>query len=433
MSCVGWPGTCSTTPGRSRIAVTDASTLDLPVFEPVDTDLHGDRFHEVMSDLARQSWLARTTTGYYLTLDRDAGEFFLRTKSATFPGQMIAEMFGVGPGPLREEIDNNILHIDGERHQRLRNVLNPFFTPRAAQRWRETMRRIISDIADDVITDGRCDFVEAVAERYPAQVIAAVMGAPLDDAPKLHEWSHWMQSQFDGPALLNDRDRIEAAVVEFYEWCDALIARRPSAPPDDDLISLLIAAQDRPTQDGPAQLTDVDLRNLVLDVIAGGVDTTHAQLAHALRLFAAHPDQWALLAERPELAANAVEEVLRHEPVTPFGARILTAEVSFRDVVFPAGSVLLIGAVTGNLDGVDPPEFDISADRANARLLTFGAGVHFCVGHNLARAELEEALTYLAPRMPGLRLDGEPAFGTVQGIYDLKALPLAWDVPAPRS
>jgi len=406
----------------------DVATLDLPVFEPVDTDLYGDRFHEVMSELADQSWLARTTTGYYLTLDRDAGEFFLRTKSATFPGQMIAEMFGVGPGPLREEIDNNILHIDGERHQRLRNVLNPFFTPKAAQRWRETMRRIIGDIAGDVMTDGQCDFVEAVAVRYPAQVIAAVMGAPLEDAPKLHEWSHWMQSQFDGPALLNDRDKIEAAVVEFYAWCDALIARRRMSPPNDDLLSLLIAAQD-----GQAKLSDVDLRNLVLDVIAGGVDTTHAQLAHALRLFAEHPAQWALLAARPELAGNAVEEVLRHEPVTPFGARILTAEVTYRDVVFPAGSVLLIGAVTGNLDGIDPPGFDITVDRANARLLTFGAGVHFCVGHNLARAELEEALGYLAPRMPNLRLDGEPTFGTVQGIYDLKALPLAWDVPAPRS
>jgi len=402
--------------------VTNASTLDLPVFEPVDTELYGDRFHDVMSDLADKSWLARTTTGYYLTLDREAGEFFLRTKSATFPGQMIAEMFGVGPGPLREEIDNNILHLDGDRHQRLRNVLNPFFTPRAAQRWRETMRGIISNIADGVLADGRCDFVEAVAVRYPAQVIAAVMGAPLEDAPKLHEWSHWMQSQFDGPALLNDRDRIETAVVEFYEWCDALITRRRSGPPADDLISLLIAAQD-----GAAKLDAVDVRNLVLDVIAGGVDTTHAQLAHALRLFAEHPQQWALLAERPELASNAIEEVLRHEPVTPFGARILTADVTYRDIVFPAGSVLLIGAVTGNRDGIDPPEFDISADRSNARLLTFGAGVHFCVGHNLARAELEEALTYLAPRMPGLRLDGEPEFGTVQGIYDLKALPLAWD------
>jgi cytochrome P450 len=162
-------------------------------------------------------------------------------------------------------------------------------------------------------------------------------------------------------------------------------------------------------------------------VIAGGVDTTHAQLAHALRLFAERPKQWALLAERPDLVGNAVEEVLRHEPVTPFGARILTADVTYRDVTFPAGSVILIGAVTGNRDGVDPPELDITVDRTNARLLTFGAGVHFCVGHNLARAELEEALLFLAPRMPGLRLDGAPVFGTVQGIYDLKSLPLTWN------
>jgi cytochrome P450 len=400
----------------------DAASLDLPEFDPADAALTGARFHQVLDELAASSWLARTSPGYYLTLDRDAGEFFLRTKSATFPGQMIAEMFGVGPGPLREEIDNNILHIDGERHQRLRNVLNPFFTPRASQRWRATMQRIIAGIAtDDLVAAGRCEFVSAVAAPYPSQVIAAVMGAPSTDAPKLHEWSHWMQSQFDGAALLNERDRIEAAVVEFYEWCDALIAQRRSDP-GDDLLSLLIAAQD-----GPARLTDVDVRNLVLDVIAGGVDTTHAQLAHALRLFAEQPKQWALLAERPELAGNAVDEVLRHEPVTPFGARILTADVTYRDITFPAGAVILIGAVTGNRHGIDPPDFDISVDRTNARLLTFGAGVHFCVGHNLARAELEEALLFLAPRMPGLRLDGEPVFGTVQGIYDLKSLPLAWE------
>jgi cytochrome P450 len=396
-------------------------TLDLPEFDPADAALTGPRFHQLLDELAAKSWLARTSPGYFLTLDRDAGEFFLRSKSATFPGQMIAEMFGVGPGPLREEIDNNILHLDGERHQRLRNVLNPFFTPRASQRWRTTMRRIIEEIATRVVAAGRCEFVSAIAAPYPSQVIAAVMGAPVDDAPLLHEWSHWMQSQFDGPALLNERDRIEAAVVQFYEWCDALIAARRPAP-GDDLISLLIAAQD-----GPAQLTDVDLRNLVLDVIAGGVDTTHAQLAHALRLFAEHPDQWSRLGDSPELVGNAVEEVLRHEPVTPFGARILTAEVSYRGVTFPAGSVILIGAVTGNRDGIDPADFDITADRGNARLLTFGAGVHFCVGHNLARAELEEALLFLAPRMPGLELDGEPLFGTVQGIYDLKALPLRWD------
>ena len=93
----------------------DAASLELPAFNPDDVTLRGDRFHQAIADLAAVSWIARIPLGY-LTLDREAGEFFLRAKSATFPGQMIAEMFGVGPGPLREEIDNNILHIDGERH-----------------------------------------------------------------------------------------------------------------------------------------------------------------------------------------------------------------------------------------------------------------------------------------------------------------------------
>jgi cytochrome P450 len=399
--------------------MTDAAALDLPVFDPADVSLRADDFHAAVDELAATSWLARVPLGY-LVLDREAGEFFLRSKAATFPGQMIADMFGVGPGPLREEMDNNILHLDGERHQRLRNVLNPFFTPRASQRWRATMRELIADISSDVLPQGRCEFVSALAQRYPAEVIATIVGAPRSDAPRLHEWSHWMQSQFDAVVLMTQRERIEAAVAEFYEWCDALLAsRRDDAR--DDLISVLIAAQDA------ERLSDVDLRNLVLDVIAGGVDTTHAQLAHALRLFAENPDQWALLAERPELAGAAVDEVLRHEPVTPFGARILTSDVSYRGVDFAAGSVILVGAVTANREGIDPPEFDIAADRSGARLLTFGAGVHFCVGHNLARVELEEALLHLAPRMPGLRLDGEPEFGTVQGIYGLGALPLAWD------
>jgi cytochrome P450 len=90
----------------------------------------------------------------------------------------------------------------------------------------------------------------------------------------------------------------------------------------------------------------------------------------------------------------------------------------------------MVCAFTCNRDGAGDPGFDITAERPGARLLTFGAGVHFCLGANLARAELEEALTHLAPRMPGLRLDGEPGFGTIQGIYGMTSLPIAWETGA---
>jgi cytochrome P450 len=106
---------------------------------------------------------------------------------------------------------------------------------------------------------------------------------------------------------------------------------------------------------------------------------------------------------------------------------VLTADVTYRDYAFPAGTLILVGAFTGNRDGAGDPAFDITADRGNARLMTFGAGLHFCVGANLARAELQEALTFLAPRMRGLRLDGQPHFGTIAGIYGLGALPVTWD------
>lgn len=400
--------------------MTEAATLDLPEFDPADVTLSGDAFHQTMRGLAEKSWLARIPLGY-LTLDREAGEFFLRTRKATFPGQLIAQLSGVENGPLREEIDRNILHVDGPDHQRLRNLLNPSFTPRAADRWRPVMRDILTSLLEPIRDAGFTEFVEAVAKPYPARTIATVMGAPESDAVRLHEWSAWIQRQFDAPSLLTQRDRIEQAVVEFYAWCDDLLARRRETP-SDDLISTLIAAE----ADGD-KLSDVELVNLVLDVLIGGVDTTQSQLAHAIRLFAEHPDQWALLGKDPDLAPRAVDEVLRHEPVTPFTARILVEDVTFRDIAFPAGTVIMVCSFTGNRDGTGPADFDITAERPAGRLMTFGAGIHFCVGANLARAELEEALQMLAVELPGLRLDGDVELGTIQGIYGIERLPVAWD------
>jgi cytochrome P450 len=163
-------------------------------------------------------------------------------------------------------------------------------------------------------------------------------------------------------------------------------------------------------------------------VLVGGVDTTQSQLAHGVRVFAAHPDQWALLAEQPELAPAAVEELLRYEPITPFTARILHEDVEYRGMTFAANDIVMVCSFAGNRDGVDgdPEAFDITADRGDAKPLTFGAGIHYCLGANLARAELQEALAFLPARMPGLTLDDEPELGSIHGIYGLERLPLRW-------
>jgi cytochrome P450 len=397
--------------------MTLVTDLDLPAFDYTDADLHGPRFHATMRELRAQSWLAATPLGY-VVLEREAAGHFLRSRSAEFPGMKIAELFGIEDGPLYEEMRRNILHINGADHARLRSLVNPSFTPRAAERWRPAMRRYLGELLGALPAGGACDFVTAFAKPYPSLVIATVLGAPLADAPRLHEWSNWIQRQFDPPVLMAERPRIEQAVTELHAYLDELLAAR-RATPGDDLISQLIAAE----AEGD-RLSDVELLNLVLDVLIGGIDTTQSQLCHAVRLLAEHPEQWALLRADPSLAPAAVEEALRYEPITPFTARILIEDVEYRDVRFPEGTVLLVCSFTANRDVEDGERFDIAAERDAGKPLTFGAGIHYCLGANLARAELQEGLRFLAERVQSLALAGEPVYEGVQGVYGLRALPL---------
>jgi cytochrome P450 len=199
------------------------------------------------------------------------------------------------------------------------------------------------------------------------------------------------------------------------------------AASSDDLISDLLAARDPEEGVGEVdgRLSAAECVQLVVNVLAGGIDTASAQLAHAIRLFAGHPAQWALLADNPGLAPRAVDEVLRFEPVTPFTARICLEQVEHRGVIFPPGTIVAVCAERANREGDQADEFDITASR-DARLLTFGAGTHYCLGANLARAELEEALAFFAPRTPGLALDGPPQLGGIEGIYGIDKLPIIW-------
>jgi cytochrome P450 len=428
--------------------------LELQELDYTDPDLRGERFHAAMAELRGAGWLARGPYGY-IVLDRDAAEFFLRSRAATFPGMKIAEIFGVSEGPLYEQMKRNILHVNGPNHARLRGLINPALSPRAVERYRPVMRELLTKLLADADAaaaaacaeaeqaDGaqpgggkevRCEFVDAFAKPFPSQVIATVMGAPLADAPRLHHWSNWIQRQFDAASMAGERDRIEQAVAEFYEYAEALLDERRREP-GDDLVSKLIAASYRDDDADPStpeeRLSDSECINLVFNVLAGGVDTTQSQLAHAIRLLAEHPEQWRLLAADPSLAAAAAEEALRFEPITPFTARITSQELTYRDVTFPEGTVVMVCTFTGNRDLTGdeqghsgPDTFDIAAQRERARALTFGAGVHYCVGANLARLELTEALTFLAERVRELALDGPPVFESITGIYGLTELPL---------
>src|SRR3954465_11858865 len=295
--------------GSIRRAVPAVADLELPTLNYMDPSLTGPSFRDTLRELRERSWVARAEPLGWFVLDHEATAFFLRTRSATFPGRLVLEVQGVTSGPLYERLKGNLLDLDGEPHKRLRKLVHHAFTPAAADAQRPAMREQLEALFGAVEEDGRCDFVAAIAKPYPARMIATVMGAPLDDAPRLQEWANVIQGQFDPVKLENELPALERAATEFQEYASGLLEERRGASADD-LISTLLAAE----EDGD-QLSDEECLSLVSSVLVGGVDTTQSQLAHAIRLFAEHSEQWRALAGDAGLAAAAVDEVLRYEPI----------------------------------------------------------------------------------------------------------------------
>lgn len=392
------------------------SELDLPTYEHIDASVTGERFHQELGELASRSWLARGALGYAV-LDRETGNAVLRDRRMAFPAVELLELQGVTSGPIWDRNADGMMGRVGEDHARLRRQLAPAFTPRAAERLRPQLRDLVEQLWAPVDADGRCEFVSTLAEPLPAQAIAALLAVP-GDAPLLARWSVLLQEVFK-MRLHEVGPQVEQAYAEVRAYVVDLLERRRREP-GEDLASVLATGE---------SITDDEAATLVSSVISGGTDTTTAQLAHGLRLFAEHPEQWRALRENPSLVDQAVEEVLRYEPITPFTARIARQEVVLRDVVFPEGTVLFVCAATANRDPAafdEPDRFDITKDRGRASVLTFGFGPHFCVGAYLARAEMVETFNHLAARTPGLRLDGEPVLGPTTGIYAVESLPLSW-------
>jgi cytochrome P450 len=182
-----------------------------------------------------------------------------------------------------------------------------------------------------------------------------------------------------------------------------LIERR-RARPADDLLTDLIAAEE-----AGDRLDTEELESMATAVLVGGTDTTRNQLACTVALFTRYPEQWKLLAERPELAQRATEESMRVLGAIRGTARVATEDIVYKDVLFPENTFISPSFVAANNDELafnDPEVFDITREGASSPHLTFGSGIHYCLGAWLARAELQEALPILAQRMPDLEVDG---------------------------
>ncbi len=408
-------------PCETRRAVPLASALDLPELDYQDSTLRGERFHDVLSQAAARGWLARTALGF-LVLERDLAIEILRDHRLAFPALQMLLLRGVTEGPIWERTVKGVMVKVGEPHLRLRRLVAPAMSPRSIAALRARVRAFAEDRWRAVVAAGRCEFVSSFAKPIPSAVIADLLGLP-GEADRLAHWSTMLQAVFKLGAE-TDRAEVERTYEEVRDYVLELLKERRQTP-GEDFISAI--ATHRENGD---RLSDDECVTAVVAVISGGTDTTQAQLGHGMRLFAEHPEQWELLAREPSLAAQAANEVLRFEPITPFTARMASRDVEYRGVTFPKGTLLFACAERANRDPSvfeRPNKFDISVDRGRAPILTFGFGDHFCLGAQLARMELAETFAFLAPRMRRLCLDDKPVFGSVIGIYSMESVPIAFE------
>ena len=285
------------------------------------------------------------------------------------------------------------------------------------------MRSVLNDLVDNVIDTGRCELVADVCEPYPIPIVCELLGAPKEDWKLFSDWATDIFKIFNND-IENDRPAIEAATQALDDYVRAMVDERRSSPADD-LLSHMIAVEEQ----GDRLSTD-ELIMMAEAVLMAGTDTTRNQLACSVALLAQHPEQWTLLANDPTLAQGAVEETMRHLGAVRATARVASEDIVYRDVLFPAGTLVMTSLAAANMDEgqwPQPKDFDITRPTSGISQMTFGSGIHFCLGAPLARAELQEALPLLARRMPNLHIDGAIEWKPpTVGIWGPSHLPLAF-------
>ena len=396
-----------------------ATDLQIPKVPLIMDQQRSDR-HALLRGIAKDSWLARTDIGYsVLTYDSVMG--ILRDKRWHSATGMVAQLQGITDEAFLGRRQVSILNAEGEVHVRLRRLVAPAFSPRSADRLRPFMRETVNSLLDPFAASGKAEVVRDVCEPYPIPIICELLGAPKEDWKLFSRLATEILLIFS-ENLAQNMSVFLAAQQELEKYTEGLIEKRRSVPADD-LITDLIAAEE-----AGDKLNTEELTMMVDAVIVGGTDTTRNQLGLALALFAEHPEQWALLGKDPSRAQRAVEEVLRFSGAVGGTIRFASEDIEYNGVLFPKGTFMSTSMSTGNYDASvfpTPDKFDITREPVGQPHLSLGAGIHYCLGASLARAELQEAFTVLSQRMLNLELDGPVVYKpSGVGIFGPASLPV---------
>ena len=382
------------------------------------------------ADSLRTEPVVRSRGGMFYTSSYDVCATVLKSPdaSADIPeARNPLEAILLGPMPPADRIDpllDAIITKDGADHTRIRKLVQPAFTHRVMQSWRDAADRVAERLVDALPSDRPVDLVRDWASPLPMAVICEILGVPFDDRDTCTAWGNTLAEGLDRPRSLGHARSMDAASVQLTTYLSRLLEQRRRAP-EEDLLSTLAQVE----LDGEI-LTDRDIVGTASFILLAGFETTVNLLGAGTQVLMEHRDQFAEVAADHDLISGMTEEALRYVSPVQYTFRTALAPIDL-----PGGTVLgerdtivlmLVGANRDPAVFVDPHRFDIHRENAR-RHLAFGFGVHHCLGAALARMEAEVAWRHLLTRFPDIdawQLAGEPVPNPGRMIHGLRSLPV---------
>ncbi len=370
-----------------------------------------------------QAPIERLGNPWVITRRADAEEVVRNT--ALIKDERVLGLSGLGKGgPFIESLRLMFAFQPPPQHTRMRSLVNRGFTSRSIEKLRPRVQSLVDSLIDGVESDGQMDLVPEFAFRVPVTVICQMLGAPVEDVPRIGGWAQTFSRRADeGEELNPEMEQLgDEAAANFMGYVQELIEERRRSP-NDGLLSRLIDVQ-REAED----LTDADIVSTTILLFQAGHETTANLIAKGTLALLRHPEEFARLHADPHLIENATEELLRYDTSVQLTTKFATEDIAFHDRMIREGDAVTFiwGAINRDPERYpDPDRLDLT--RGGIDHYSFGMGAHYCLGASLARLEIQHAIGTLTRRLPGLRLaTDEPEYKPQLHLHGLVSLPVEW-------
>lgn len=400
--------------------------VDAPIYNPLDPATHADPYpsYRRLRELAP---VHRSPLGI-LVLSRFA-DIDVVLRDPRFGHTMSDEVKLLkvmhGPGSVTvDEFSRWMLMLDPPDHTRLRGLVQKAFTPRAIEALRpritELVDRFVGSLLAHLEADGWADIVDELALPLPVTVITGMLGLPIEDEPQARLWAEAIAQALDPIVSEEQARRSDDAVEQLTAYIASVVEERRRHP-GPDLLTKLIEAED-----SGGHLSSQELISTVTLLFGAGHETTRNLIGNGMLALIKNPEVLARLRADPSLIRNAVEELLRYDSPVQLVGRVAKTDMEVAGEEVPAGMAVACIVGSGNRDPAqfpDPDRLDIT--RPDLRMLSFGGGIHFCLGAMLARMEGALAIGTLLARAPELALvDREPQWRPHITLRGLSRLPV---------